>query len=371
MVTERCSSCILPASLPGINLDETGKCQYCRSFEQRYVSASKELNKDLQLKFERILDRFSGKGLYDCLVPVSGGKDSMWVLYVLSRVYKLNVLAFNLDNGFQSPTAARNIERAVKILNVELITYKPREDVMFDLFRTFLIQAGEFCTPCNMLIGAASIRFAKQHNLRLIVTGGSDRWSSGLDGVSISKYADRRYYLSVVRGHIDADKAEHYVTESPLVNAFRRHIVGTAPEWISGLEYLNPEMRKVQDTLGEELGWESPSDELEHGDCLLNPIKDYILNRRWGCSELTGAYSALVRNNEMTREEALRRAEAEEVREPPAVLNMFLEKIGLTIGDFDGAMKRHFTDFSNYRASILFEVGKKALNTTLELMGRR
>lgn len=78
-MTERCSKCILPASLPGISLDETGKCNYCHSFEEKYMNVSRESTEDLRLGFEKVLDKFRGKRFYDCLVPVSGEKDSMYV----------------------------------------------------------------------------------------------------------------------------------------------------------------------------------------------------------------------------------------------------------------------------------------------------
>ena len=151
----------MPTSLPGISLDETGKCNYCKSFEEEYINVSRETAENLQSRFEKILDKFRGRGPYDCLVPVSGGKDSMYVLYVLIKIYNLNVLAFNFNNGFQSPVAVKNIERALKILGIEFIMYKPREDMMFDLYHTFLISADEFCTPCNILIEATSQKFAR------------------------------------------------------------------------------------------------------------------------------------------------------------------------------------------------------------------
>ena len=71
----------------------------------------------LQSIFEKRLDAVrSKKRAYDCMVPVSGGKDSMYVLYVCSKIYNMKVLAFNYDNGFQSPGAVKNMEKAVAIL---------------------------------------------------------------------------------------------------------------------------------------------------------------------------------------------------------------------------------------------------------------
>jgi hypothetical protein len=65
-----------------------------------------------------------------------------------------------------------NIQRAVKTLGVEPVVFKPSERRLLDLYRTFLLRAGEFCSPCNIMIGAAANRLALQNGIRLIALGG-------------------------------------------------------------------------------------------------------------------------------------------------------------------------------------------------------
>jgi hypothetical protein len=348
----------MPTRCPSVTLDETGKCNYCRSFEEKYPVTLEELTRHLRQRFEELLDRHRGKHLYDALVPISGGKDSMYVLFVASRVFDLNVLAYNLDNGFQSQRATDNMLRAVQKLGVDFIVYKPREDVMLKLMHIFLSRAGEFCSPCNMLIGAEAQRLARQNGTPLIMTGSYGRRSAGIDGVSQSIFCDRRYYFNVANEHLDRREFEHYVAEPPLRIALKR-LAGRAAESIDVLNYLQPDTQDMVETLERELGWESPSEEYEHGDCIMNPLKDYLQYRKWGCTELTQAYSALIRNGEMDREEALRRIEAEEIRNPPIVLDTFLERIGMTREEFEETKERHFTDFENYQTSGLYRSARK------------
>ena len=142
---ERCRVCILPDSIPGVSMDETGKCNYCRNYEQLYSENTDEKKKGLHAKLESVLARYKGKGKYDFLVPMSGGKDGMFILYALAHTYKSKVLAFNIDTGFRAELAVRNMENAVKKLGVDFITYKPNEKTMLKLFRTFLAESGEFC----------------------------------------------------------------------------------------------------------------------------------------------------------------------------------------------------------------------------------
>jgi len=351
-VPERCSRCILPLNLPGVTADETGTCTYCRSFESQHRPLTEEATQTLKARFERLIGKLKGRGQYDCLVPVSGGKDSMFALYVAAGMYGLKTLAFNMNNGFQSPVAARNIERAVERLGVDLVVLRPSPKVMATLFRTFLTRAGEFCSPCNILIGAAARRVAYEHRIPLGLSGNARRWSAGIRGMSVSQHFSRAYYLNVVKGCTDLPGLAPYLPESPRQTDWRR-LRGQKVLAVRVLEYINPMKDELAATLGRELGWEPPSEELEHGDCLLNPLKDHIVCRRWGVSETTAGYSAMVRNGKMTREEALREAEEEEMREAPAILEPFLDHIGMSRAAFEQAIaERHFTDYSNVDTSL-------------------
>jgi len=357
---ERCATCILPSSLPDVYLDDNKVCNHCHAFKDRRTRCAQESADVRRKNLEQILHKFRGRGVYDVLVPVSGGKDSMFVLYLIAKEFGLTVLAYNFDNGFQSERARMNIQRAVKILGAELVTFKPPERRLLELYKTFLLRTGEFCSPCNMMIGAAANRIAQQNGIRLIALGGSSERDSGLDGMRMSHYTDRRYYLNVIRGRVAYDDVRNYMTAPPVGKTLRRYL-GLSPVDINVLDYIHPGTAGMKVILEREIGWEPPSEELEHGDCRLNPLKDYLMNRRWGFSEVTPAYAALVRIGEMSRAEALRRAEEGEVRSEPQVLKEFLQRTGVSPGEFVAAKDRHFTELRNYRASKTFTAAKGTL----------
>lgn len=89
---ERCQKCILPANLPSVHLDSSGACNYCASYDAKYAALQEESEKKGQNTLEHIIRRKTIGQKYDCLVPISGGKDSMYVLYLFSKVYRLKVL---------------------------------------------------------------------------------------------------------------------------------------------------------------------------------------------------------------------------------------------------------------------------------------
>jgi tRNA(Ile)-lysidine synthase TilS/MesJ len=139
---ERCVSCILPKDLPGMNIDEEGNCHYCRQAQYRPIEKALGNQEETKKRFETMIEKWRGKGRYDCLVPLSGGKESSYVLYVLVKDYNLKPLVFTLANGFQHPDAVNNIENLVDQLGVDLLIYRPNMKLFYKLFREFLSQAG-------------------------------------------------------------------------------------------------------------------------------------------------------------------------------------------------------------------------------------
>lgn len=135
---ERCTKCILPTSLVGITLDEHGVCNYCRDYEKNFAEWDKIEQKKLQ-EFEKILRKAQSlKRPYDCLVPLSGGKDSTYALYLATKVYKLRTLAISLDNSYLSNPAKENIQNALKHCDADHIYYTLNRQGAAQLFKVFV-----------------------------------------------------------------------------------------------------------------------------------------------------------------------------------------------------------------------------------------
>ena len=96
---KRCSNCLIPDAVPGIELGTDGICNLCRDTEQLGTESAREeeARLDFAADFEKALIECRGQGQYDCLVPLSGGKDSVYLLYRLKVELKLKVLAFTVD----------------------------------------------------------------------------------------------------------------------------------------------------------------------------------------------------------------------------------------------------------------------------------
>lgn len=108
-----------------------------------------------------------------------------------------------------------------------------------------------------------------------------------------------------------------------------------------------------------ELGWKNPEGVIEHGDCLLDGLKDYLYFKRWGCSEKTGLISSLVRTGQMSRDQGLAWVKENEQTEIPGIAEKFFYDIGLSPVDLDDIYNKHFSNVKNLEKSIIFKLGKK------------
>jgi glucosamine--fructose-6-phosphate aminotransferase (isomerizing) len=110
----RCTRCILPKTFPGIRFDAEGVCSVCNSY-QVFTPTGKEALKALCDKHRR------SDGKPDCIIALSGGRDSSYALHVLKKEMNMNPVAFTYDWGMVTDLARRNIARMCGKLGVEHI----------------------------------------------------------------------------------------------------------------------------------------------------------------------------------------------------------------------------------------------------------
>jgi glucosamine--fructose-6-phosphate aminotransferase (isomerizing) len=108
----RCSRCVLPETMPYIEFDAQGVCNYCKRHQPRETRGTEALTKDLS--------SFRGKGKYaDCIVSFSGGRDSSYALHYVVKELGLKPLAYSYDWGMLTDLGRRNQARMTGKLGVE------------------------------------------------------------------------------------------------------------------------------------------------------------------------------------------------------------------------------------------------------------
>ena len=123
---KRCTKCLMVETNETMSFDENGVCNLCHSFLDRAQTDSVEKEKE----FVKIIESYRGKHAYDMIVPFSGGKDSAWVAYVLVKRYGLKILLATYDSNFRRPLHMRNIDRLVRKLGVDHVTFRGNQNVI-------------------------------------------------------------------------------------------------------------------------------------------------------------------------------------------------------------------------------------------------
>ena len=135
----RCTNCLIPDSVPGVTLSADRVCNLCRDQLIQEQPALLEENERHRREedLSRALDAARGQAEYDCVVPLSGGKDSVYLLHRLKQDFGMKVLAFTVDANIP-PLAWESIRRALDRLDIDHVVYRPSHAFYQKLFRYLL-----------------------------------------------------------------------------------------------------------------------------------------------------------------------------------------------------------------------------------------
>jgi len=185
-----CKTCVMPDTKPDLHLDDKGVCNACRSYESR-----KEVDWDLRYKeLLEVLVRYRNRDSsnWDCIVPVSGGKDSTYQVVRMLQL-GLNPLCVTSTTCDLSTLGRHNIEN-LKHLGVDYIEVSPNPLIRAKLNRIGLTQVGDISWPEHVGIFTIPVRAAVQFNVPLIVWGeNSQNEYGGPAGAAENSILNRRW----------------------------------------------------------------------------------------------------------------------------------------------------------------------------------
>lgn len=343
--TPRCRECILPASLPSAGLEGRETCSLCEDYRRRKAEHQAQ-GRDHAREFEAHVERARKLSRpYDCLVPLSGGKDSTYALYLCDRVYGMKCLGVTFDNGFLSPHAIANIRNAVRSSRADHIMISTNRPTMLKLYRLFLEKTGMFCPACLRGIGSV-LDVARRYRIPLTVsgTGWQVTYLAGLPEVYQEGSVD--FFKNVVRGEAVEKDVSALLQDGRSWNIDRLSRVVARlfkKPWLARSMYLrlydffDPDYDKIYDVIKREMGWTAGDEtNAEHLDCELHGVAGYLQSLKF--PDLTGHTihrAGLVRMGKTDRDIAL----AEDLKEkaasgPPANLKPFLDELGMSIEEF-------------------------------------
>ena len=298
-----CSNCILNDNITGVKIGTNGVCNYCSD----YIPFSPYENNELLKLLKRAKRK---KRIYDALVPISGGKDSTYVLYLAVKKYKLNVLTYTFDNGFMSDLAKTNIESSVKTCGVDHVWVKHDLKLINELYRTTLIYSGEICGICGIGIERSMLKISEAWKIPLIILGHSPSESNSFTSENLYDQSRLKAILSK-NNSITKEKINRFLIYPKLnfISSYLFTKLGRFGKKVNILYYEDlPSDKEIGKIIKREMNWldSTHSEYTRHFDCLAEPFTNYIREKRFGYSRRLPQLSNMIRNNEMSREEALK-----------------------------------------------------------------
>jgi len=343
----RCKKCIIPATYPGVHFNEQDICSFClHPIEEKPFT-----EKDLKIKLDKIIKTHQGKGKYDVIVGLSGGKDSSYVAYYLKKEYDLKILGVNFDNGYRSEYATHNIVSLIDKLEIDFLTIRPSQVFIKKLFAHFLQKQGEFCSVCNnmgyLLIASFAWNQKKTSGVSPLVVGGWSKKYEYQPGISVTSM---QYFFNNLTSKLMEELITQPLIEEKVVRSYmhlndpRQVTMGTkeAEEFENYImnmiqlpDYIPWDLKKMPTILMENVGWKQPlNSHSSHFDCTIFPVKEFLKFKKYGLTQETIKNSVMIREGLITREEALAMMSFEQTTEPD-ILRIFLGDVGLSIHDIN------------------------------------
>jgi N-acetyl sugar amidotransferase len=299
-MNQTCAIGLWDESVPGIRFDENGVSNYAKMFKE-FVELYPRGERGLE-EWEEWLKRIRKEGKnkkYDCIVGVSGGTDSCYLLY-LAKKQGLRPLAVNLDNGFSSKIAVDNIKKVTNALKIDLETYVIDYEEVKAVLRAYIKASLPWIDgPTDLAIKAALYRIAEREGVNYIFNG-SDFRSEGKQPTEWT-YSDARQLLYLLK------KFEHFKLKSfPYYTIFQFIKFGYLKKikMLRPYYYLDYEKRTAQEFLKREYNWEYYGGH-HHENIFTRFALSYWLPKKFGIDKRIITLSALVMNGEISREQAL------------------------------------------------------------------
>lgn len=364
-----CSRCVSDTTIPGITFDAQGICNFCKIFE--------ELEEEYPqgIKGKQILDdliqkiKASGKKKrYDCVVGVSGGRDSTYSLYCAVK-WGLRPLAVHFDNGWNSEIAVQNIKNATSKLDVDLYTHVADWEEFKDLQLAFLkASVSDAEIPTDVAIYGTLYKAATKEGIKYIINGHSFR-TEGLMPIGWT-YMDGRYINNVYKifgSHKKLKTVPNYTLFDLFYYSFLRGIKTVTP-----LNYIEYNQQEVGRILEQELDWTYYGGH-HHESYYTHFFQSFLLPQKFKIDKRKLEYSALIRSGQIDREKALQQITGHPYPFDEELVDYTIKKLNLSQLQFDAIMhapQKSFHDYQTYYPLMKAMKLPIKLATDLQLLPR-
>lgn len=305
---QRCTRCVMDnASDRTISFDSHGYCNYCSDILKRMPTEyfpndeGKEKLKALITQMKKDCENDP----YDCLVGVSGGIDSSYILY-LGHQMGLRMLAVHIDDGLDNPIATENLRKLQEKTSADFVMVEPDREEYADILRSLLkASVPNLAIAQDNLIMKALQDYGEKHHIRYSLDGSNFAHESILERGNSVNSSDRKYICGVQKrfGEIPLRKTEFLSLSDRYIKRHMKSLCHIRP-----LNYIPYSLEQAIAELEDFCGFEYYGG--KHYESILTRfLQCYYLPVKFGMDKRKSHYSSLIMSGQMTREEALAKLE--------------------------------------------------------------
>ncbi len=336
-----CTRCAYPANHPlRITFDAQGVCSGCRVHEEKDVL-------DWDARFEKLkalvepYKNTSGSN-YDCIVPVSGARDSYFIVHTVVKKLGLRPLLVTYNKHYNTERGIRNLAYLRTLFGLDLMTLTVSPDTVKKITRATLRKMASMYWHCIAGQTVYPVQVAVRFKIPLIIWGAHQ----GVDQVGMFSHADEVEMTRKYRKEHDlmGFEAEDIVDESMNVSArdvsafvypHDKEIEKVGVRGIYLNNYIRWDSKKQHEDMIKLYGYESALPERtfdtynDVDSFHYSDLHDWIKYQKWGYGKALDHAAREIRLGRLTREEGIARAE-EYAKKAPKTLGLFLRWIGMT-----------------------------------------
>ena len=371
-----CVNCVMDTTDSKIIFDDKGICDHCNTF-YKDISPNWHTDEKGHQQIKSIIDKIKKEGEgkeFDCLMGMSGGIDSSYLLYLMKEVYGLRPLVFHVDAGWNSQIAVNNIERLVDGLGLDLYTEVINWEEIKDLQLAFFKSGvSHIDTPQDHSFFATMYKFASKHKVKYILTGGNYSTECVRNPLEWMYYqSDSIQLKDIYRQHGTGKLNDYPVTNILWHKVYLPYVKKI--KLIRPLDFVPYNKDEAMQLLVDKFGYQKyPQKHFESR--FTKFYESYWLPKKFGFDTRKVQYSSLILTNQMKREDAL-----EKLKSPaydPETIHQDFEyvatKLGISVEELQSYMDAPNKTYKDYRSQEnIYNLGAKVMRVLkLEKGGKR
>ena len=345
-----CTKCVLPDTHETVAFDEEGVCNICRQVEVKHTVIDWE-ERDRML--QAIVNRYKDKGQYDCILPFSGGKDSTFQLWYVTKVLGMKPLVVRFDHWGYRPLVQDNNTKVFKKLGVDVLQFTPNWKVVRLLMLESLKRTGDFCWHCHTGVYGYTMQISLKFGIPLVIWGESSSEFRAFHTFEELEGLDERFFNQAINLGIDAKDMCQWLDGSvserdlaPFMFPSDRELEALGSKSICLGDYIEWDIKQNVKIIKEELGWQGagvegipPEYDYEKIECMWQGIRDYCKFIKRGHGRTNHLACIDIRAGRITREKGLELVSAYDGKRP-ASLDLFLKTLDITEDEFMSIVKK-------------------------------